>query len=84
MTDNTQVGGIAGDALRQYVERIERLQVEQDALKADIKDAFAEAKGNGFDVKVMRQIIRKRKLDAQMLAEMEEVEHLYRRALGME
>lgn len=83
MTDTTQVD-IAGIALRQYIERIELLEEEKASLTTDIKDVFAEAKGNGFDVKVMRQIIRKRKLDAQMLAEMEEVEHLYRRALGMD
>lgn len=84
MTNTTQVGGIAGDALRQYVDRIERLNEEADALKADIKDVFAEAKSTGFDVKVLRQIIRKRKIDAHLLAEMEEVESLYRNALGME
>ncbi len=84
MTNETQIGGIVGDYLRSFIERIERLEEEKAALSADIKDVYAGAKGTGFDVKIIRQIIRKRKLDAAMLAEMEEIETVYRRALGME
>ncbi len=78
-----ETGGIAADRLRSLIERIERLEEERRALASDIKDIFAEAKGAGFDVKVIRQIIRIR---AQEPAEVEEQETLldvYRRALGM-
>jgi len=78
------VGGIAGDQLRSYIERIERLEEEKAALAADIRDVFAEAKGNGFDVKVMRQVIKLRKLDKDDRDEAETVLDLYKRALGME
>ncbi|MBV9747880.1 MAG: DUF2312 domain-containing protein [Acetobacteraceae bacterium] len=78
-----EVGGIAADRLRSLIERIERLEEERKALAGDIKDIYAEAKSAGFDVKVIRQIIRIR---AQEPAEVEEQENLldvYRRALGM-
>src|SRR3546814_13507622 len=61
--DMVDVGGIAGDQLRSYIERIERLEEEKAALAADIRDVFAEAKGNGFDVKIMRQVLQLRKMD---------------------
>ena len=77
------VGGIAGDQLRSYIERIERLEEEKAALAADIRDVFAEAKGNGFDVKIMRQAIRLRKLDKDDRDEQEALLDLYMRALGM-
>lgn len=76
-------GGIAADRLRSIIERVERLEEERKELAGDIKDIFAEAKSAGFDVKVIRQIIRIR---AQEPAEVEEQETLldvYRRALGM-
>ena len=53
----TTVGGIAGDALRQYIERVERLEEEKKVISEDIKEVFAEAKGNGFDTKIMRKIV---------------------------
>ena len=56
------VGGIAGDRLKSFVERIERLEEERRALSNDIKEVYAEAKGTGFDTKVMRQIIRLRRM----------------------
>lgn len=78
-----KVGGIAADQLRSIVERIERLEEEKAGIASDIKDVFAEAKGNGYDVKTLRTVVRLRKQDA---AEREEAEHLldtYKRALGM-
>lgn len=78
------VGGIAGDQLRSYIERIERLEEEKAALAADIRDVFAEAKGNGFDVKIMREVIKLRRLDKDDRDEQETVLDLYKRALGME
>jgi uncharacterized protein (UPF0335 family) len=77
------VGGIAGDQLRSYIERIERLEREKAALASDIRDVFAEAKGNGFDVTVMRQVLRLRRLDKDHRDELETVLDLYLRALGM-
>ncbi len=58
----TEVGGIAGDHLRSFIERIERLEEEKKALAEDIKEVYAEAKGTGFDVKIMRQLVRLRKM----------------------
>jgi uncharacterized protein (UPF0335 family) len=77
------VGGIAGDQLRSYIERIERLEEEKAALASDIRDVFAEAKGNGFDVTVMRQVLRLRRLDKDHRDKLETVLDLYLRALGM-
>lgn len=80
----TDVGGIAAEQLRSYIERIERLEEEKAALAADVKDVFAEAKGNGFDVKTMRQIIKLRKLDKDDLQEQEHLLELYKLAVGLE
>ena len=77
------VGGIAADRLKSFIERIERLEEEKKALADDIKEVFAEAKGTGFDVKIMRQVIRLRRMDKDDLSEQETLLDLYRRALGM-
>jgi uncharacterized protein (UPF0335 family) len=77
------VGGIAVDRLRSIIERIERLEEERKALADDIKDIFAEGKSAGFDVKVIRQIIRIRKQEPAEVEEQETLLDLYRRALGM-
>ena len=77
------VGGIAADRLRSIIERIERLEEERKALADDIKDIFAEGKSAGFDVKVIRQIIRIRKQEPAEVEEQETLLDLYRRALGM-
>ena len=76
-------GGIAQDQLRSIVERIERLEEEKKALGDDIKEVYAEAKANGFDVKTLRQIIRLRKQDTSERAEQEALLDLYLHALGM-
>ncbi|SFO06608.1 Uncharacterized conserved protein, UPF0335 family [Cohaesibacter marisflavi] len=76
-------GGVAADQLRAFVERIERLEEEKKALNDDIKDVYAEAKGNGYDVKVLRQVIRLRKQDSNERQEMESLLDLYLHALGM-
>ena len=78
------VGGIAGDTLRSYIERIERLEAEKTALTADIREIFSEAKGNGFDVKIMRQIVRLRRMDRQDRLEQEELLAIYQHAIGMD
>ena len=79
----TEVGGIAGDQLRAYIERIERLEEEKAALAADVREVFGEAKGNGFDVKIMRQVLRLRKMDGDDRAEEEALLDIYKRAIGM-
>ena len=81
--ENTEVGGIAGERLRSIVERIERLEEEKKALSSDIKDIFSEAKSAGFDVKVLRAVIRLRKQEPAEVEEQETLLDLYRRALGM-
>jgi len=80
---DTKTGGIAADRLRSIVERIERLEEERKALGNDIKDIYAEAKSAGFDVKVLRQLIRIRKQEAAEVEEQESLLDVYRRALGM-
>jgi len=77
------VGGIAGERLRSFIERIERLEEERRTLAADIKEVYAEAKGTGFDAKIMRQIIRIRRMDKDDLDEQESLLDIYKRALGM-
>lgn len=77
------VGGIAGDRLKSFIERIERLEEERKTLSDDIKEVYAEAKGTGFDTKIMRQLIRIRKMDKDDLDEQETLLDVYKRALGM-
>lgn len=76
-------GGIAADHLKSFIERIERLEEEKAAIAGDIKEVYAEAKGNGFDTKIMRQIVRLRKMEPNDRAEQEELLDVYMRAVGM-
>ncbi|MDJ0948991.1 MAG: DUF2312 domain-containing protein [Alphaproteobacteria bacterium] len=78
-----EIGGIAADALRSYIERIERLEEEKAALAADIREVYAQAKGDGFDPKIMRQVYRIRKMDSADREEQEHLLEIYKRALGM-
>ncbi len=73
----------AKDALKSFVNRIERLNEEREALSADIREVYAEAKGNGFDTKIMRQIVRLRKLDKADYQEQEALLDLYLTAMDM-
>ena len=77
----SEVGGIAVDRLRSLIERIERLEEEKKAIAGDIRDIFAEAKSAGFDVKVMREILKLRKMDAADRDEKELLLETYRKAL---
>lgn len=79
----SDVGGIAADKLRSIVERIERLEEEKAALSADIREVYSEAKGSGFDIKIIRQIVRLRKLDQSERQEQEALLDVYRRALDI-
>ena len=73
----------AKDQLKAFVERIERLEEEKKTIADDIRDVYAEAKGNGFDVKALRAIVRMRKQDANERREQETILETYMHALGM-
>ncbi|HEY7979652.1 MAG TPA: DUF2312 domain-containing protein [Rhizomicrobium sp.] len=75
--------GFAKEHLKSFIERIERLEEEKAALAADIREVYSEAKGTGFDVKIMRQVVRLRKLDTADRQEQDAVLDLYLSALGM-
>lgn len=75
--------GSSAQRLRSFIERIERLEEEKAGITADIKEVYAEAKGTGFDVKAMRQVVRLRKMEQESRRELEELLDLYKRALGM-
>jgi len=79
MSDN-----VAADQLRLFFERIERLQEEAKGLAEDIKDVFSEAKGNGYDVKIMRKVLRLRAMESHDRAEMEALMETYCNAVGIQ
>jgi len=81
MSDST--GNLARDHLRAYIERIERLEEEKASLMEDIREVYAEAKGTGFDPKIMRQVVRIRKMEPEQRQEQEFVLETYLSALGM-
>jgi len=76
-------GGLSAEHLKQFVERIERLDEEKQTIAEDIKEVFQEAKSNGFDVKTLKEIIKIRKADASDLEEQEYLLDTYKRALGL-
>ena len=78
-----EFGGVAAEHLRSYIDRIERLEEEKAGIAADIRDIYAEAKGNGFDAKTMRRVVSLRKLDQNERSEQDALLDLYRHALGM-
>ena len=75
--------GAGAEQLTQLIERIERLEEEKRALMADIKDVYAEAKANGFEPKIMRQVVRLRSMDPDLLNEQDALLDTYRNALGL-
>jgi uncharacterized protein (UPF0335 family) len=79
----TQVGGIAGEQLRTFIERIERLEEEKKDVQEQIKEVFSEAKGVGFDARIMRQLLRLRRLRDADRSEQEELLEIYKTAIGM-
>lgn len=79
----SDVQGVARDQLRAFVERIERLEEEKKTIADDIKEVYGEAKGNGYDVKVLRKVVALRKQDMNERLEHEAVLDLYLHALGM-
>jgi len=76
------LNGTAQEQLRTVFERIERLEEDKAAVAADLKEVYAEAKGNGFDTKVIRKLVRERKQDRAQRQEEEAIADLYRLALG--
>jgi uncharacterized protein (UPF0335 family) len=83
MADGSSTGGIAAAKLKSFVERIERLETEKAELAADVREVYAEAKGNGFDTKIMRQVIKLRKMEPADRNEQDELLDLYRKALEL-
>ncbi len=75
--------GIAAQQLRLFIEKIERMEEDKARLMEEIKEVFAEAKGSGFEPKIMKQILRLRKMKQDEVAEQEELLDLYKQALGM-
>ena len=78
-----EVGGIARERLKSFIERIENLEEEKTALTADIREIYSEAKGIGLDIKTLRQIVRLRKLDSSDRQQQDELLDLYKNALGI-
>lgn len=83
MADHVQTDSVAADQLKAFIERIERLEEEKAGIAGDIREIFSEAKGNGFDTKVMRRVISLRKKDRAERQEEEAILELYMQALGM-
>ena len=75
--------GAGADQLTQFIERIERLEEEKRALMADIRDVYSEAKGTGFEPKIMRQLVKMRSMDRELLQEQDELLETYRAAVGL-
>jgi uncharacterized protein (UPF0335 family) len=84
MEESNSVENVAAAELRQFIERVERLEEERQGIADDIKDIFGEAKARGYDTKAMKTIIRLRKKDANERAEEESILQTYMAALGME
>ncbi len=80
--DKNEIGGIAAEALRQCIDRIERLEEEKRNLSEDIKEVYRQAKSQGFDTKAIRKIVALRKQDRQEREEQEQLVELYMAALG--
>ena len=86
MSDNSgpdSQADVTGAELRQFIERVERLEEEKKEVSEQIKEVFAEIKGRGFDVKAIRQILRERKQDPNDIAEQEAIIDMYKSAIGM-
>tara|TARA_B100002019_G_scaffold288067_1_gene301107 strand:+ start:637 stop:939 length:303 start_codon:yes stop_codon:yes gene_type:complete len=82
-SETTDTGGVAGERLKSFIERLERLEQEKSDIGEDIKEVYAEAKSVGFDTKTMRKIIRLRKMDTEKRREEDELLELYKAAIGM-
>ncbi|MGB9152886.1 MAG: DUF2312 domain-containing protein [Alphaproteobacteria bacterium] len=77
-------GGVSGERLRSFIQRIEKLEEDKSAVADDLKEVYAESKGVGFDTKIIRQIVRLRKVEVEKRRENDELLELYKAAIGME
>jgi len=78
------IDGVSGDILKQYIERIERLEQEKFDISSQIKDVYSEAKSDGLEPKIMKQVIKIRKMKKEDIDEQEALFEIYKKALGME
>lgn len=83
-TGARDVDGVAGKRLISFIERIERLEEEKAGIAEDIKEVYAEAKGTGFEARIIRRVIAARKMDIEKRREEEQLLALYKAAIGME
>ena len=83
-TEEKDIGGVSGKRLRGYLDRIERLEEEKKGIADDIKDIYAEAKGVGFDAKILRKVYMLRKMNTDKRREEEELLELYKAAVGID
>ena len=83
-TTANDTGGVSGQRLKAFIERIERLEEEKSGLAEDVRDIYAESKAVGFDVKIIRRVIKLRKMDAEKRREVDELLELYKAAIGLE
>jgi len=87
-TDGAQISRgrnetVAGERLKSFIERIEKLEEERASLGADIREVYSEAKGSGFDIKIMRKVVALRKMEPAERAEIDELLDIYKQAIGM-
>lgn len=82
MADGSAGNGVAAERLRSFIERVERLEEEKAVIQNDVKEVYAEAKGEGYDTKILRQVVRIRKMDRAERQEQEAILDLYLSALG--
>lgn len=83
MSETSEAGGVAGDRLKSFIERIERLETEKKVIAEDIKEVYAEAKTTGFEPKIIRKIVSYRKMELEKRREESELLDLYMSAIGM-
>jgi len=81
---SSEVSGISSERLRSIIKRIEKLEEDKAAVSEDLKEVYSEAKGTGFDVKIIRQVVRLRKIEVEQRREQEELLELYKSVLGMD
>ena len=82
--ESADIGGVSGQRLKSYLDRIDRLEEEKKGLADDIKDIYAEAKGVGFDTKTIRKLVKLRKMDTEKRREEDELLELYKAAVGLD
>ncbi|WP_411269243.1 DUF2312 domain-containing protein [Sphingobium sp. SCG-1] len=83
-SSSESTGNVAADQLRLFIERVERLEEEKRGIADDIKDVYGEAKSTGYDTKVMKEIVKRRRMEGHALREFEGLLETYQCALGME